>query len=183
MRKALELLSRLSDADIDWLVRNGVRRHVTSGAMLIEEGVPISSLYILLEGELQVSTRHSRQPIATLFSGEIIGEISFVDPKPPTATVRAMTNAHVLSIDRGALMSKLGEDPPFAARFYYALASFMAVRLSNTVGRLGYGKEALEPAVAPLDNAALDDISVAASHFDSMLKRLRGSVAVMSAVP
>jgi CRP-like cAMP-binding protein len=175
MRKALELLGRLNDADIEWLVENGAQSHVETGSILIHEGVPIDSLYILLDGQLEVSIGRERRKVATLLSGEIVGEISFVDPRPPSATVRASTGAHVLRVPRDRLHKKLGDDAPFAARFYLALASCMATRLRNTTDRLGYGQTLPVSDPDELEDSVMEEITIAAVHFRTILQRLRGS--------
>ena len=59
---------------------------------LIEQGVPVDSVFILLDGRLAVWLRPRHGPereIARLNAGEIVGEMSFVDARPPSATVRA----------------------------------------------------------------------------------------------
>ncbi|MBZ5604300.1 MAG: cyclic nucleotide-binding domain-containing protein [Acidobacteriia bacterium] len=61
--------------------------------MLIREGQPIEWLYILLDGRLVVSLG-SGQQVAVLDSGEIVGEISFVDSRPPNASVTASNDVH-----------------------------------------------------------------------------------------
>ena len=57
---------------------------------LIEEGKPLSVLYVLLDGQLSVSLAAlGGKEVARLQSGEILGELSFLDSRPPTATVTA----------------------------------------------------------------------------------------------
>ena len=180
MRKALELLGRLSDIDVDWLIGVGVHRYLDAGTVLIEEGGTVDFLYILLDGELRVTAGHQSRPIATLLSGEIIGEISFVDSRPRSATVKASRDSHVLSISRHLLDKQLTEDTAFAARFYFALATLLAARLRNTNDRLGYVDPSPENDPDELDDSAMDEITMAASHFTMVLQRLRGG-AVMKA--
>jgi CRP/FNR family transcriptional regulator, cyclic AMP receptor protein len=61
-----------------------------------------------------------------------MGEMSFVDQAPPSATVQAMEPSFVLDIPRRRLNAKLAEDAGFAARFYRALSMFLAARLRAT---------------------------------------------------
>ena len=55
MKKVFFLLGELDDDDIDWMVAIGRREEVAAGTVLIEEGKPIDTLHILLEGTLSVS--------------------------------------------------------------------------------------------------------------------------------
>jgi bacteriocin-type transport-associated protein len=177
MRKVLFILSELADADLDWMLQHGVRESHPAGAVLIEEGKPLSVLYVLLDGQLSVSLAAlGGKEVARLQSGEILGELSFLDSRPPTATVTAVSEVTVLSIDRSLLSSKLEEDAPFAARFYRALGIFLASRLRRTQKTLGYGGEILDDEVEhedELDPEVLENVALAGARFDWMMRRLR----------
>lgn len=179
MRKALFFLGILNDEDLDWMIATGRRETISAGTVLIQEGKPIEALYIILDGAFTVSIAAQRnQEIARLLCGEVVGEISFVDSRPPSATVKATKNACVLAISRQQLAAKLEQDARFAARFYQALAVFLADRLRSTTSRLGYGQDAALAAEDEyedeLDPAVLDKVSLAGARFDWMLRRLRG---------
>ena len=93
-------------------------------------------MYIVLQGQFRVSmAAGGGTGLARLHVGEVIGEISFVDSRPPTATVTAVEDAVVLAIPRQRLFAKLPEDTGFAARFYQALSIFLAWRLATTSSR------------------------------------------------
>jgi CRP-like cAMP-binding protein len=176
MRKALHLLGILDDVDVEWMALNGVLRSTSSGTTLIYEQQPIDSLYLLLEGKLSVSVGgpHGTQ-IATLLPGEVVGEISFVDPRPPSASVVAMQDSHLLALPRELLSAKIARDQGFAARFYRAIAVFLADRLYVTVGRFGYGSAQQDVDVDELQDSAMDEIDLAAARVDKLLKRIRSN--------
>lgn len=111
-----------------------------------------------------------------LGSGEVVGEMSFIDARPPSATVTAVEPAVVLAVPRSALAAHLGEDDGFAARFYRALAVFLSRRLRSTVSRLGYGagkplREDIEYE-DELDSHVLGNVHRAGLRFDRVLQRL-----------
>lgn len=177
MRKALQFLGILHESDIEWLARNGHRRQVKTGTVLIQQGFPIDSLYVVLQGRLSVRlelANSNKARIATLLSGEILGEITFVDCRLPLASVIAEADSTLLAVPRNLLSEKLSYDLAFASRFYRAVASFLADRLRTTVGRFGYGLE--EPAEAnefiEIEDGPMDEISVAAMRFDRLLRNL-----------
>jgi bacteriocin-type transport-associated protein len=178
MRKVLFILSELADSDLDWMVANGTRRFFAPGDVLIREGRPIEVLYVLLDGQLAVSLAAlGGREIARLHSGEILGELSFLDSRPPAATVTATEPSAALCIPRTRLTEKLGGDSAFAARFYRALGVFLASRLRRSQRRLGYDQgPVLDGEVEhedELDPALLDQVALAGARFDWMLKRLR----------
>jgi CRP-like cAMP-binding protein len=176
MRKILFLLGELSDSDVEWLIENGTKQRVSAGTMLIERGGSIDMIYILLHGTLEVSgIQLGDQPIL-LHSGEVVGEISLLDSRPPTTNVSAATDVVVLALPQDVLYAKLGADVAFGSRFYRALAVFLAHRLRNTYQRLGYGKdqpldeeEQYEDELSP---ELLDSVHLAGSRFDRVLQRL-----------
>lgn len=178
MRKVLIILGQLKDRDAEWMARAGRKRRFEDGAELIRQGVRVSSLYILLDGALCVEDE-TLGVIARLGVGEIVGEMSFVDDAPPSATVRADGPISVLELDHAAINRKTEAEADFGMRFYKALAFFLADRLRGTVRRLGYGDGAdLDDEVVlqdELDESLLDAVSLAGERFDRMLKLLAAS--------
>src|SRR5258708_11907150 len=138
MRKALFFLGILNDADIDWLLANGLKREVLPGVCLIAEGKPIDSIFLVLDGRLSVSIAAlENREVAQLMSGEIVGEMSFVDSNPPSASVGALERTFVLAIPKTRLRAKLDSDAMFASRFYPAIAVLPPDRLRTTRSPLG----------------------------------------------
>lgn len=174
MRKVLFIFSVLSDGDVEWLAQAGEHTHVDAGTVLIPLGSRIDNLYFVLDGRLAIRTR-SGDAIALLESGEIIGEMSLVDPAPTTVSVEVVAEATLLRIPDAVLRDKLASDPAFASRFYRALCVFLADRLRSTTQRMGYGA-ATDDANAKdeLNEDLLDNVHLAGARFDRMLKRLAG---------
>jgi CRP/FNR family transcriptional regulator, cyclic AMP receptor protein len=175
MRKVLYIFGLLTDADVEWMARTGQRRWVEPGEVLIQEGRAVDSVILLLDGELSVSVRGIGE-ISRLGVGEIVGELSYVDSAPPSATVAASTRALALFIDKRQLTQKLDSDVAFGFRFYRALAVFLADRLRGADRRLAYsqtkslqGEAIMED---ELDLAILDNLSMAGERFNGLLKLL-----------
>ncbi len=177
MRKVLYIFGLLTDADIDWMARVGIRRRLKDGEILIEQGKPIDSMILLLEGQLSVAIRDVG-PVARLGVGEIVGEMSMVDSAPPSATVAAEGECLILLLDKKILLQKLTTDAPFGCRFYNALAVFLADRLREMGHRLSGNDEqdlaAETISKDELDVAILDNVSMAGDRFDRILKVLTG---------
>lgn len=174
MRKVLFIFSVLSDADVEWLGGAGERVHVEPGTVLIPQGARIDHIWFVLEGRVAIRAA-SGAVVATLESGEIVGEMSLVDPAPTVVTVEALAESTLLRIPSSRVREKLATDLAFAARFYRALCVFLADRVRNTTQRLGYGKGPEEPhAKGELNEELLDNVHLAGARFERMLKRLAG---------
>ncbi len=175
MRKVLYIFGLLNDADVEWIAHTGIRRRVKDKDILIEERKPLESIIFILEGEFVITAAPVGE-IARIGAGEIVGEMSFVDSAPPSATVMAAGDGLALFLDKETLAQKLDQDVGFGYRFYRALAIFLADRLRGTVQRLGYGDvQDLDPSMIAkdeLDVGLLDTLSMAGERFDRMLKTL-----------
>lgn len=180
MRKVLLILGQLSDEDVEWLAGVGRREVVPAGRTLVEEGRPIDRLYFLLDGQMSVSVA-GLGAVATLEAGEVIGEMSLIDTRPPSASVAAVQDAIVLAVPRRELEARFAVDAAFAARFYRAIATFLSERLRGTVRRLGFGEGgslAEEAELAgELDENVLDNLHLAGARFDRIIKHFLGRAA------
>lgn len=177
MKKALYMLAEFSDRDFDWLLTAGKRRKVQKGTVLIHEGEATDALYLVLDGTLGVSMQAiGGQEVARLSSGEVVGEMSFIDFRPPSATVTAIEDAMVWSIPRSQLAAKLMQDVDFAAHFYHAVAVFLSDRLRETVSRLSYAKEMMTEVAdteAALNPKIAGNLELAKARLDWLLNRLK----------
>ena len=166
MRKVLFIFGQLSDNDVLWLARTGRRRRVKQGTVLIRERVPVDTLYIVLEGELDVVVGADRRRVARLLPGEVVGEMSFIDARPPSATVSAATDAVVFTIGKAKLQQGLVNDAAFAARFYKAIATFLSDRVRDATG--GDDPKAKDE----VDDNVLDNIDRAGARFGELGRQL-----------
>ncbi|WP_353260210.1 cyclic nucleotide-binding domain-containing protein [Prochlorothrix hollandica] len=175
MQKLLFILGELSDDDVDWIVATGEREVIEPQTVLIKEGASLQKLYILLEGRLQVSVED--KVVAVLGSGEVFGEVSFVDARPPSATVTAVDSCVVLSLSWEALNRKLKQDVGFSSTFYRTMCLFLADRLRLADTHLNYsillthGDDLFEQA----DPTILDNYSLGKVRYGWLLSRLRGA--------
>jgi CRP-like cAMP-binding protein len=174
MRKVLFIFSELTDGDVEWLAQAGDRVHCEPGTVLIPLGARVDNVYFVLDGRLAIKTK-AGEPIALLESGEVVGEMSLVDPAPTTVTVEVVARSTLLRISDAAVREKLASDLGFASRFYRALCVFLADRMRQTTQRMGYGAASDDMhAKDELTDALLDNVHLAGARFERMLKRLAG---------
>ena len=174
-KKVLFILGELEDDDIDWMISIGKREDIPAETVLIHEGQPVDTLYILLSGTLSVSIAAlGDKEIAQLSCGDVVGEMSFVDSRPPSATVKTSAHSLLLSIPRAALVQRLEQDIGFAFRFYRALTVLLSTRLRGTVRLLGYGpEEDLEDSSPEFDPHVSESVALAEVRFNWLLRRLK----------
>jgi histidine ammonia-lyase len=177
VRKAFYILGRLSDQDVDWMLAVGSSKRMPAGTPLLREGEPTDALYFILQGTVSVSSRASGdREIARAGRGEVLGEISFIDDRMPTATVRALEDVAVFVLSREQLSAKLSRDTGFAARFYRALAVFLSDRMrkSNLARVVAAGAGATDAAEDTASEAATNEVNIhlATSRFERLMNQM-----------
>lgn len=174
MKRALYILGLLHDTDIDWLVNAGAAKTFGTHEPLIEQGIPNQTLYILLDGSVAVST--AGKQVAVLGVGEVLGEISLLDSRPPNATVQPLRTTCALAVPFWKLQAKLKSDPAFAGRFYRALAVFLAQRMRATMLSMSkpQGQDLDEDVelADEIDPEVLERITLAEARFRHLMERL-----------
>jgi CRP/FNR family transcriptional regulator, cyclic AMP receptor protein len=169
MKRVLFFLGQLNDRDVEWMIQNGQKLELKIGEKLIQKGEFIDSLYILLSGQLSVcNDNDDSKDIATLGAGEIVGEMSFLESRPPSVSVITRKSATVYKIPKIIIDSRLSTNADFRANFYYALSLFLSNRLRKTTDQLGYGTPSEEDLI---DNKVLDNVAQAGSRFGKILHR------------
>lgn len=172
MRKVIVFFGELDDRDVDWIIAQGRQEPMEEGACLVEEGKPLGAFYIVLTGAFIVTVAaRGGEEIVRLGAGEVVGEISFVDSRMPSGTVKALSRSVVFAIPRAVLARKLKDDAGFASRFYRALAVMLAYRLRRFMMKGATAHPDVEPP-DQLDAGVLDNVHLAGARFERMLKRV-----------
>src|SRR6202171_5238185 len=109
-----------------------VRQDLMRGQMLVAQGDPSDSLFMVLHGALAVHRAGEIEPLAELRAGELVGEIGFFANIPRTADVVAIRDTSVLVLTRTAYQ-KLAEDAPAIVE---ALLAALARRFAKETARI-----------------------------------------------
>ena len=110
------LFASLSEPDLERLYQQAQPLTLAAGDLLIEEGAPGDSLFVLLDGELQVTKRSGAQDVKVdvRVPGSVIGEMSLLDNSPRSASVRAISPSHLLMISKAVFEQVLSNSPSAA---------------------------------------------------------------------
>jgi CRP-like cAMP-binding protein len=94
------------------------------------------TLYILVDGTLEVlapaANGRELRRIATIAAGSVIGEQAFLDGRPRSAQVRAMTDGELLCLALPAFETFSERDPVLARDFLFDLGRILSLRLRDT---------------------------------------------------
>ena len=178
MKKILLFFSELNNSDLDWFVQKGKKETFPADRLLIKEGQISDALYIVVSGSFSVAIEsQDHKELARIGQGEIVGEVSFIDTRPPLASVRSLEESVVLSLPRIQLTSKLQQDTNFSSRFYRAICLCLSDRLRGTVGRLGYGYDVdtMDAHLEGFGQSMLGNLELAEAKFNWLVKNMRSS--------
>ena len=101
------------------------------GSVILSEGDPGASMYVIASGEVKVYTRGKAGALylARLGEGDFFGEVSVLTGKPRTATITASQRTELLRLDKAKLDAVLGSHP----RLRQVLDDFYKKRAAHTV--------------------------------------------------
>lgn len=110
-----------------------------NGERIIEAGKIETRMYIILEGEVQItlSDKIDKITVAQLKKGDFFGEISLFNNIPRSATATAAGNVKLAFIDNSdQLRDFLIKNPVFAAKMVHTLAKRLAKTDEILVGKI-----------------------------------------------
>lgn len=169
MKRVLFLLGHLKDRDVEWMINNGKKENIATNDSLITKGEAIEKLYIILSGSFSVFDGiNDGKSIAQIGVGEVVGEMSFLESRPPSVSVVAEEPSSVYSVSREMMQNRFDIDTEFKASFYYAIALFLSNRLRRTTEQLGFDSPEETDMV---DEKILDGIAQAGERFNEILKK------------
>ncbi len=140
-----------------------VRRDLVRGEVLVAQGDPSDSLFLVLHGALSVHRTGDAQPFAELRAGELIGEIGFFANVPRTANVVAIRDTSVLALTRPAYQELAADSPAIAE----ALLAALALRFAQRTERLPVIRNSPRARTVALIEAGNERVPVA---FDRMIR-------------
>ena len=108
------------------------------GEMIICEGEEGNCMYVIQQGQVEVVVKGEDDQDVRLGvrkEGEFIGEMAIFDRDVRSATVRALGEARVLTVDKKNFMRRVHEDPSLAFRLVETM-SHRIRELSEEVARL-----------------------------------------------
>ena len=96
--RATPLFGALPGPALETVAREARRLEVAAGELVVRQGDPGTEYFAVISGDLVVS--RDGEDVAELTRGDAFGEIALIREVPRTATVRAKTNALLLSVER-----------------------------------------------------------------------------------
>jgi CRP/FNR family transcriptional regulator, cyclic AMP receptor protein len=127
-----QLLADASEEDWATVLEHTRYRRFGPGDAVVTAGARDQSLYLVLEGELEVLAdrgRRGHRRIASIAAGSVIGELAFFDGGVRSALVRAVTPAALAELSPAEFDALAMARPDLARRLLFDLGRILAQRL------------------------------------------------------
>ena len=89
-----------------------------AGETIVRQGEPGQCMYVIQSGQVVVVQQKgdSEIPLAVLSKGDFFGEMALFEREVRSATVRALNDSRVLTVDKRTFLRRIQEDPSMAFR-------------------------------------------------------------------
>ena len=136
------------------------RRFVPEGTLILRQGEPGNSAYLIQSGSVSVYTEHDGKTIelAKLELGQIFGEMALIDREPRSASVTSVDDTRLLVMKRPDFFHIIKHERDMAVKLLWQFLGVLTGRLRATSRELGEakGQLALEELLA-LDDSDLEE--------------------------
>ncbi len=137
--ESLELFKGVLPEDIHELLQSCDRRDLAADELLLSPGEKNEYVFIVLSGSLNVHVGSVSTPaLATMETGECVGEMSIIEDRDPSAYVVAAEDSHLLVIHQTTLWDMVNASHEFAKNLLLVLSE--RVRSHNRVIADSYGE-------------------------------------------
>ena len=98
--------------------RSELGKIIADGEVIIRQGDTGDYMYEILDGQVEVlQGREGKEvQLAVLDKGDFFGEMAIFEREKRSATVRALGEVRVLTVDKKILLRRISEDPSLALR-------------------------------------------------------------------
>jgi CRP/FNR family cyclic AMP-dependent transcriptional regulator len=135
------LLAGATDEEWAEVLKHTRYRQFRPGDAVVTDGARDQSIYLVIEGELEVLVPHRRghRRIATITDGSVIGELSFFDGAARSALVRALTPSLLAELTPTEFEALAAANPSLARQLLFDLGRILAQRLRAAHDRAAAG--------------------------------------------
>jgi CRP/FNR family transcriptional regulator, cyclic AMP receptor protein len=133
--KKIPLFSDLRGRDLKVIDSMVYERRYDSGEYMFETGQPGAAMFIIEEGEVQITRLNAAGEeivLARLRNGEFLGELALLDNSPRSASALVVKATKALAIFREDLDKLLDSHPDLGGKVMKKLAVIIGIRLKAT---------------------------------------------------
>jgi signal transduction histidine kinase len=123
--RQVPLFADISEEDLEQLYKMAETVSIPAGQLVLREGDPGDSLYVVLDGELEVTKRQGDQDIllAIYKPGQFFGEMALLEQAPRSASVGTLQESRLMVISQAAFQTLLSCSPSAPLKILHTVTS------------------------------------------------------------
>lgn len=127
--------------------KDGLGKEYEAGAIIVRQGEAGDCMFVVQEGQVVATLEQNGQEsmLGLLGPGDFFGEMCVFEKQPRSATVRAIGQARVLTVDKKNLLRQITVDPTLA----FNLLEKMSARIRTLNQQVAWLTGEQENKVAP----------------------------------
>jgi CRP-like cAMP-binding protein len=123
------------------MAKEALGKIYSDGELVVRQGEKGDCMYVIQKGRVEIFREEggSQIPLRVASTGEFFGEMALVERMERSASVRAVGEARILTVDKRTFMRRVHEDPSLAFRIMESLSHEIR-RLAQEVAELKVGE-------------------------------------------
>jgi CRP-like cAMP-binding protein len=107
------------------MARSSLGKVFEDGEIIVRQGDEGNCMYVIQEGRVEVVRTQGDDIVrlAVLNQGDFFGEMAIFEKEVRSATVRALEQTRVLTVDKRTFLRRIQEDPTLAFRVVEAMSN------------------------------------------------------------
>ena len=130
--RELPIFIGLDDRELTALTQLATQKLYPAGSAIFAEGDPGMEAYVVVRGGINIVLAGRPAPIAYITSGNIFGELAFLDGHPRTASAIAVEPAILLALPRNAFDALCTMEPRMGMIVMHNIALALSEKLRRT---------------------------------------------------
>ena len=136
LRREVESEHTTKNIEETIMERTSMGKVYTDGEIIVKQGEKGNCMYVIQSGKaevVEVNKNNEETRLAILTKGDIFGEMALFQEDTRTATVRALGNVRLITVDKRIFLKRVHEDPSFA----FAILQKMSQRIRDLDDKVG----------------------------------------------
>lgn len=124
-------------------MRDDLGKIYNDGELVISEGEHGNCMYVIQEGQVEVFVTIDGEeiPLAVRHDGDFFGEMALFEREGRSASVRAVGEARILTLDKRNFLGRINADPSLA----YRMIQSMSKRIRELSDEVAHLKSSIRP--------------------------------------
>ena len=139
--KQIFMFKEVPDPVLEIVAGTAEEISVQAGEEIISVGDTPEALFVIRNGTVRVTSESAKIPPAFIGTGEILGDVLFIDGGPARSAAVAVERVDLLVFRSAKVAKALARQPEAGHQFYRAIAGTLARHLRRVAAMISFSRE------------------------------------------